>query len=143
MNKKKIILTLALAFCLVLALGAGNANAGPAQYYFDTFNNVMAEVTQLGMFGPSEWAILVKVDLSGSPPDVGIGFSLYHPQYGDLHLHICKDPGWLSHSYEGVWAGSGSDFVLSTSALYRQVHPLTTMPPTATALSSSADPAAQ
>ena len=142
MNKKNTILTLALAFCLVLALNVGNANAGPAQYYFDTFNNVMAEVTQLGTFGPSQWAILVKVDLSGTPSDVGIGFSLYHPQYGDLHLHICKDPGWLSHSYEGVWAGSGSEFVLSTSALYHQVHPLTTTP-TATASDSSADPAEQ
>jgi len=143
MNKKKTILTLTLAFCLVLALGVGSANAGPVKYYFDTFDNVYVEVTQLGMFNGNQWAVLAKVDLKGSPPDIGLGFSFYHQTYGDLSLHIVRDAAWYSHSWEGVWAGSGSEFVLAVSGnLYHQVHPLTTTPPAITS-DSSADPSAQ
>ena len=140
--KKKTILTLALAFCLVLALGVGNANAGPSQYYFDEYNNVNVEVSQLGMFFGSQWAILVKVDLSGVPPEPTFGFSFYDTTTNELCLHLLGEGSWVSHSWEGTWAGSGSDFVLSTSYLFMEIHPLWTTPPALTS-DSSADPTEQ
>jgi len=141
MNKKNTILTLALAFCLVLAF-AGNANAGPAQYYFDVWNNAIVEVSQLGDFFGNQWAIVGKFDLSGTPPDIALGFSFYNTTNGDLCIHLVRNTAWLSHTYEGVWAGSGSDFVFSTSALYHDIHPVYTSPPSITS-DSSADPAEQ
>jgi hypothetical protein len=141
MNKKNTILTLAIAFCLVLVF-AGNANAGPSEYYFDEFNNVNIEVVQLGAFNGNEWAVVAKVDLSGVPPEIGLGFSFYSRQYSDLCLHIVRDAGWLSHSWEGVWVGSGTEFVLSTSQLYMAIHPLWTTPP-AVAITNDADPTSQ
>ncbi len=142
MNKKKTILTLALAFFSVLALGVGSANAGPSKYYFDIYNNVYVEVSQLGTFGEVQWAILAMVDLAGSPPDIGLGFSFYHPNYGDLLLSITRNAGWFSHSRVGVWSGSGGDFAHAVSTLFIDVSPLTTTPPAITS-DSSADPSAQ
>ena len=140
---KKTILTLALAFCLVLAF-VGNANAGPSEYYFDVWNNVIVEVSQLGTFFGNQWAIVVKLDLSGSPPDFAYGFSFYERTYGDLSIHLVRNAAWYSHTYEGVWAGSGSDFIMTTSQLYSSIDPLTTTtsPPALTS-DSSADPTEQ
>jgi len=95
---------------------------------FDAFNNIYVVAADLGMFGADQWAILVKADLAGSPPDIGLGFSFYHPDHHDLALHIVRDDAWLSHSWEGVWAGSGSDFVLTTSSLYMSTQALWTTP---------------
>ena len=141
MHKKNTILISALAFCLVLAF-IGNANAGPEPYYFDVWNNVIVEVAPLGVIFENEWAIVAKADLSGSPPDLALGFSFYHTTNGDLCIHLVRNNAWLSHTYEGVWAGSGSDFVFTTSQLYSEVVPLTTSPPAITP-DSSADPAEQ
>ena len=142
MNKKKTILTLAFTFILVLALGVGSAKAGPSQYYFDIYNNAYIEVSQLGTFGEVQWAIVGMIDLSGSPPDIGLGFSFYHPTHHDLMLSITRNAGWFSHSRVGVWAGSGSDFAHAVSSLFIDVSPLTTRPPAITS-DSSADPSEQ
>jgi len=141
MNKKKTILTSALAFCLVLAF-IGNATAGPSQFYFDIYNNAYVEVSQLGNFAGNQWALIGLVDLSGSPPEIGLGVSFYNPTYGDLCLSIARDAGWFAHSRVGVWYGSGSDFAHAVSSLFTGVSPLTT---TLTAITSdsSADPSEQ
>jgi len=140
MNKKNTILTLGLVFCLVLALGVGNANAGPSQYYFDDYDCAYVEVAPLGTFLETTWTILVKVPLYGG--DVSLGMSFWHRTSGALCIHVDHYGMWYSHSYEGVWAGSGSDFIFTTSQLYSSVNPLTTSPPSITS-DSSADPAAQ
>lgn len=102
---------------------------GMPQLLYDDFNNAYIVANHLGMFLDNEWAVLGKVDLDGIPPDVGWGFAFFHPTNHDLCLHINRDNAWLSHSWEGVWGGNGTDFVLSTSALYHAIHPLWTSPP--------------
>ena len=119
------------------------ADGGLPEFLFDDFNNAHVDVVPLGDFFGSNWAINVVVDLSGVPPDPGIGFSVYNPTHGDFSIHNTQGSGWLSFSWQGVWAGNGSDFVLSTSALYMDIHPLWTSPPTRLPDGSDDDPASQ
>lgn len=131
---------MALAFCLVLVF-AGNANAGPSPYYFDVYNNAYVEVASLGSIFGSEWQVLAMVDLSGSPPDVGLGFSLYNRGRQELGLHICATGAWLSNSREGTWLGSGSEFAHAVSSGHHSISPLYTAP--MSAVSSGDDPSEQ
>lgn len=134
MNKKNTILTLALAFCLVLALNVGNANAGPSPYYFDDYNCAYLELGSFGMIGQNEWGILAKVSLYGGS-DVGIGMYNYNPD-GTLGIHVGRDGSWLSHSYQGVWAGSGTTFALAISTTVTELRQLYTTPPAISAAGS-------
>ena len=113
MNKKNTILTLALAFCLVLALNVGNANAGPSPYYFDDYNCAYLELGSFGMIGQNEWGILAKVS-----------------------LYVGRDGHWFSHSYQGVWAGSGTTFALAISTTVTELRQLYTTPPAISAAGS-------
>ncbi len=97
-------------------------------YYYDNYDNIYIEVNQLGTILQTEWAIVVKVDLAGAPPDIGIGFSFWNPIFGDLAIHVNGDDAWYSHTEEGVWNGSGSSFVLSVSTLHNEINTLTTSP---------------
>ncbi len=128
MRKKSLFLSLTLAFGLVIALNVGKTDAGPVSTYFDNYNNAFVEVQDLGTIVGTEWALVAKVDINGSPPDVGVGFSFWNPTYGDLAIHINRDSAWLSHTEEGTWSGSGSSFVLSDSSLHNEINTLTTAP---------------
>ena len=135
-------MSIALTFCLVFVLHLGSAKAGPSQYYFDSWGSAYIEVADLGEFATAQWQVLALIKLSElpDPKNVGLGFSFYHPKHGDLCLHIVRDETYWSHSWEGVWEGSGSKFVLSTSGGYMDYHQLWTTPPKAGAYTASDNP---
>jgi len=139
MLKKSILLAITLTIGLVFILQIGDAKAGPSEFYFDQWNDAYVEVVDMGVFGAAQWAILAKVDLD-NPVNIGLGFSFYHTGYGDLALHIMRDEAWYSHTWEGVWGGSGSDFVLSVSWGYMDIHQLWTTPPSLDANAATENP---
>jgi hypothetical protein len=111
-----------------VTVGAEEPEAVPGVLY-DNYENAMIMVSEVGMFMGNQWLVVGKVDLNSTPPDVGWGFAFYHPTNHDLCIHIDRDNAWYSHSFEGVWGTSGSEFVLSVSSLYNEITQLWTSPP--------------
>ena len=126
MNKKNIVLAVVFAACLIFAF-VDSANAGPLGYYFDEYNCVYVEVVPLGTIGSSSWTILVKVPMSGGGTSLGMSF--YNPSTGALCIHVDNNEYWNSHSYEGTWTASPSEFVLAIHTLVTETRYLYNLPP--------------
>ena len=107
MNKKNIILTLALAFFLVLAF-TGNANAATMpQYLWADSSYFILSAADLGMLGSNEWELVVIADW----PDVvniGLAMRFYYPANQAFGISVLADGHYVMFGYYGIWSGEGS-----------------------------------